>query len=48
MNACVNEGGACWNIKGVMEGVGEEMGEWEWPKEAINSQGRKKMTTDML
>ena len=44
MNPCVNVGKACWNINEGMTGVGEHMGEWEWPKEEINAQGRPKTT----
>ena len=44
MNACVNMGEACLNMCGVIKGMGEHMGEWEWPKEEINSQARPKNT----
>ena len=44
MNACVNMGEAEWNVFGGMTGVGEHMGEWEWPKDAINTQERTKTT----
>ena len=47
MNLSVNKGEEYWNMNGGILGVGEHMGEWEWPKEEINAQGRPKMATNM-
>ena len=39
MNSSVNMVGAFQIINEGRLGVGKNMGEWEWIKEAINSQG---------